>query len=97
MPDIYTPRPDIVKRVLEDAGFESRVEPTILKDRPAEITYRFRGKDYFAELYVHDLRELPAGAAGRFPEPASLGVGILIGAAAVMAMVWRRQSRKEAR
>lgn len=41
MPDIYTLRPDIVKQVLKDAGFESQVQPTIIKERPAEITFRF--------------------------------------------------------
>lgn len=88
MPDLYTPRPDIVKRVLEDAGLEARVTPTILTDRPAEITYRFRGNDYYAELYVHDLTNLPGRAA--FPEPLSLGVGIALGAVAMAGMLWRR-------
>lgn len=88
MPDIYTPRPDIVRKVFEDAGFEARVTPTILTDRPADITYRFRGKDYYAELYVHDIAAVPARAV--FPEPTSLGVGILLGAIAMVAILSRR-------
>ncbi|MCX7916237.1 MAG: hypothetical protein N3A53_08060 [Verrucomicrobiae bacterium] len=88
MPDIFTPRPDIVKKVLEDAGLEARVTPTILTNRPADITYRFRGTDYYAELYVHDLAALPARSV--FPEPTSLGVGILLGMVATVAIFWRR-------
>lgn len=77
MPDIYTPHPDIVKKVLKDAGLEAGVEPTILKDRPREITFRFRGKDYYAELYVHHTDELRPRP--KFPDWTSLGVGFLIG------------------
>ena len=95
MPDIYTPRPDLVKQVLKDAGFECQVQPTIIKDRPAENTFRFHGKGYYAELYVHDLGEVPGHALPRFPEAASLGVGIFIGAAVAL-VVLRRLLRRAA-
>lgn len=88
MPDIFTTRPDIVKQVLKDAGLEAHVQPTIIKDRPAEITYRFNGKGYYAELYVHDLAEVSKGTA--FPDAASLAVGFIIGAVAVTVIFLRR-------
>lgn len=93
MPDIYTPRPDIVKQVLRDAGLASPVQPTIIKERPAEISFRFDGKGYYAELYVHDLAAVPGRSPSGFPDPASLAVGILIGAVAAWAVTARRLRR----
>ncbi|MBW4697467.1 MAG: hypothetical protein KME03_06140 [Aphanocapsa lilacina HA4352-LM1] len=87
MPDIYTPRPDIVTRFLKEAGFESQVQPTILKDRPKEITYRFRTKDTYVEFYVHDIKALPERPKPMF-EPASAVGGALVGAAVVAAVGW---------
>jgi len=90
MPDIFTSRPDIVKKVLKDAGFESQVQPTIIKERPAEITFRFNGKGYYAELYIHDMAEVQS-----FPDVASLAVGILIGSVAVGVVFARRLLRRD--
>jgi hypothetical protein len=93
MPDIYTPRPDIVTQVLKDAGFEAQVEATIIKERPREITYRFRGDGYYAEFYVHDIRELGPAAQLATKSPvdfASPGIGFVIGAALVALVLLRR-------
>ncbi|UFP96712.1 hypothetical protein [Gloeobacter morelensis] len=87
MPDIYTPRPDIVMRFLKEAGFESQVQPTILKDRPRDITYRFRTGDTYVEFYVHDIKALPEPPGPLF-EPASAAGGALVGAALTAAVGW---------
>lgn len=64
MPDLWTKHPDLVLKVLKEAGFTCGVKPTILPQREAGITRRpertcrFSGKGWYAELYVHDLGEL---------------------------------------
>lgn len=64
MPDIWTKHPQIVREVLERAGFKCNVEPTILPTkepgitRKREWTCRFSWPGGYAEFYVHDVKEL---------------------------------------
>jgi len=54
MPDIYTHRPDIVKQILEEAGFRCGIQPRILPRLPEE-TCTFQGKNLYGEIYVHSV------------------------------------------
>lgn len=61
-PDIWTKNPEIVLDVLQKAGFECGVRPTILAEkekgieRRPENTCRFTWKDGYAEFYIHRQR-----------------------------------------
>lgn len=61
MPDIWTKHPDIVLDILQKAGFECGVNPTILPqkengiERSPRNTCRFVYPGGYAEFYIHKI------------------------------------------
>ena len=53
MPDIWTERTDIVRDLLQEAGFTCGVEPRILEGRDPEWTCIIDGDDMGGDIYIH--------------------------------------------
>lgn len=61
MPDIWTKHPDIVKALLEEAGFQCGVEPRVLKPRDPNWTCIVDGERIAGDIYIHPLSEITEG------------------------------------
>lgn len=59
MPDIRTQNPELVRDLLEQAGFRCGVEPRVLEGRDPAWTCAIDGDDLSGDLYIHD-----AGSGG---------------------------------
>lgn len=58
MPDIWTKHPEIVRSLLEEAGFTCGAEPRVLKGRDPAWTCIVDGKAISGDLYIHHVDEL---------------------------------------
>lgn len=54
MPDTYTRNPEKLRGLLEHGGFRCGVEARVLKPRDKEWTCHIDGKDFIADVYIHD-------------------------------------------
>jgi hypothetical protein len=59
VPDIRTHHPELVRDLLEQAGFRCGVEPRVLEGRDPDWTCAVDGRDVSGDLYIHD-----AGSGG---------------------------------
>lgn len=73
MPDIWTKYPEIVRRILEEAGFKCGVEPRILA-RNASETCQFVKENFLGEIYIHKINFVP----GNTLLILALGIAIVI-------------------
>jgi hypothetical protein len=53
VPDIWTERPEIVRGLLEEAGFTCGVAPRILEGRDPEWTCIIDGQHMGGDIYIH--------------------------------------------
>ena len=53
MPDIWTERPEIVRDLLQEAGFTCGVEPRILEGRDPAWTCIVDGQRTSGDIYIH--------------------------------------------
>ena len=53
MPDIWTERPEIVRDLLQEAGFTCGVEPRILEGRDPDWTCIIDGQRMGGDIYIH--------------------------------------------
>jgi hypothetical protein len=53
LPDVWTHHPEIVRDLLQEAGFTCGVQPRILKGRDPEWTCIVDGKRIAGDIYVH--------------------------------------------
>lgn len=58
MPDIWTKYPEIVRRILEEAGLRCGVEPQILARNVSE-TCQLVKENFLGEIYIHDIALIP--------------------------------------
>lgn len=58
MPDIWTKYPEIVRRILEEAGLRCGVEPQILPRAAAE-TCQLAKEGFLGEIYIHQMNAVP--------------------------------------
>lgn len=85
MPDIWTKHPEIIRRVLEEAGFQCGVTPKILTTRKPQETCRFEKEGLVAEFYVH-------------PVPSWMLSALLLGLAVILVgFLWWLTTQKKTR
>ena len=53
MPDIWTEHPEIVRDLLQEAGFSCGVEPRILEGRDPDWTCIIDGQRIGGDIYIH--------------------------------------------
>ena len=58
MPDIWTKYPEIVRRILEEAGLRCGVETQILA-RNATETCQLVKEHFLGEIYIHNIDLIP--------------------------------------
>jgi hypothetical protein len=67
VPDVWTKHPDIVKSLLQEAGFTCGVESRFLKPRDPAWTCIYDGKQMKGDLYIHSVESLRGQAPAPFP------------------------------
>jgi hypothetical protein len=84
VPDIWTEHPDIVRDLLQEAGFTCGVEPRILEGRDPEWTCIVDGPRIGGDIYIHQADTI-LGASMETVALALLGALI----AALLVVLWQ--------
>jgi hypothetical protein len=83
VPDIRTHNPELVRDLLEQAGFRCGVQPRVLEGRDPAWTCAVDGRDMSGDLYIHD-----AGSTGLQLSEVLVWGGLALLAVVVVLEAW---------
>jgi hypothetical protein len=84
LPDIWTEHPEIVRDLLEEAGFTCGVEPRILEGRDPDWTCIVDGERIGGDIYIHQADTILGVSMG---EAVLILSGVLI--AVLLVVLWQ--------